>query len=76
MVPAAEAVNSKNRGAHSALVEAAERLVSVPDAAAFLSVSEVTIRRNLTNKKLRRFKVGGRTLIKVGDLMALVKEIK
>jgi len=76
MVPVAEAVNNKNSGAHSALIEAAERLVSVPDGADLLSVSQVTIRRYLTQKKLRRFKVGGRTLIKVGDLMALVKEIK
>jgi hypothetical protein len=74
MVPVAEAVEAAevNNGANSA----AEKLVTVPAGADLLSVSQVTIRRYLTQKKLRRFKVGGRTLVKVGDLMNLVKEIK
>ena len=56
-----------------------ERFVSVSAAAELLSVSEVTIRRFLTQKRLRRFKVGGpngRTLVRVSDLMKLVKEAK
>lgn len=51
-------------------------LLSVRKAAEFLSVSDVTIRRFLTHKKLRRFKAGGRTLVRMSDLMELVKEVK
>jgi len=54
-----------------------ERLVTISVAADFLSVSQVTIRRYLTHKKLRRFKVGGpygRTLVKMGDVLGLVRE--
>jgi excisionase family DNA binding protein len=54
----------------------AERLISIPTGAEMLNLSQVTIRRYLTQKRLRRFKVGSRTLIKVGDLMGLVKEAK
>jgi Helix-turn-helix domain len=75
----APAVHANKESADSALVtmqEAAERLVSVPWAADFLCVSEPTVRRYLTQKILRRFKVGGRTLIKLGDLQKLVKEVK
>jgi hypothetical protein len=32
--------------------------------------------RFLTHKKLRRFKAGGRTLVRMSDLMLLVKEEK
>ncbi|MCU1305232.1 MAG: hypothetical protein JWQ87_5516 [Candidatus Sulfotelmatobacter sp.] len=53
-----------------------DRLISIPTGAEMLSLSEATIRRYLTQKVLRRFKVGNRTLIKVGDLMGLVKEVK
>lgn len=52
------------------------RLLSVRKAAEFLSVSDVTIRRFLTHKKLRRFKAGGRTLVRLSDLLELVKEVK
>ena len=50
--------------------------LTVKGSAAFIKVSDVTIRRMLTEKKLRRFKAGGRTLIKQSDLMQLVKEVK
>jgi excisionase family DNA binding protein len=60
----------------AATLDAAERLVSIPWAAEFLSVSEVTVRRHLTQKRLRRYKCGGRTLVKVGDLQALIREVK
>ena len=53
-----------------------DRLVTVSWAANFLSMSHVSIRRYLTQKKLRRYKVGGKTLIRLGDLLALVKEVK
>ena len=49
---------------------------SVAVAAALMTVSEETIRKMLTRKHLRRYKFGGRTLISVAQLRALVKEIK
>jgi Helix-turn-helix domain len=79
MGPAVQVMKNKGDSPNSALAatqEAAERLVSIPWAAEFLSVSEVTVRRHLTQKRLRRFKAGGRTLVKVADLMALVREVK
>jgi hypothetical protein len=49
------------------------RLVSVQDAAKLLSISEVSVRRMLTQKKLPRRKVLRRTLILVGDLAKVVR---
>jgi len=39
-------------------------------------VSQETIRKMLTRKRLRRYKFGNRTLIKVAELRAKVKEVK
>jgi|CZKY01.1.fsa_nt_gi hypothetical protein len=55
-----------------------EQLISIPEGAELVRLSPATIRRYLTHKRLRRFKVGGpngRTLVKVGDLMSLVEEV-
>ncbi len=41
-----------------------------------MSVSEETIRKLLTRKKLRRYKFGNRTLVNVAELRSLVREIK
>lgn len=49
---------------------------SVAGAAALMTVSEETIRKMLTRKRLRRYKFGGRTLVKVAELRAQVKEAK
>jgi excisionase family DNA binding protein len=49
---------------------------SVAGAAALMTVSQETIRKMLTTKRLRRYKFGGRTLISVAQLRALVKEVK
>jgi hypothetical protein len=83
MTPAVDAVNRKSNSDRVAPPTVAlpdgldpERLVTVQWAADFLSLSDVSIRRYLTIKRLRRFKVGGRTLVKVGDLLKLVHEIK
>ncbi len=54
-------------------------LMTVSMAADFLKVSQITLRRYLTQKKLRRFKVGGphgRTLVKRSDVLNLVKEAR
>jgi excisionase family DNA binding protein len=48
--------------------------VGVSAAAQLLQVSEATIRRFLTQRKLRRYKCGARTLVKREDLLGLVKE--
>jgi excisionase family DNA binding protein len=47
--------------------------VTVKTAAEIVKSSEVTIRRKLTTQELRRYKFGGRTLIKLAELLALVK---
>jgi excisionase family DNA binding protein len=48
--------------------------VSVREAARLLRISEIGIRRYLTQKKLRRFKVGSRTLVLQSEVMGLVRE--
>lgn len=48
--------------------------LSVSQAASILQISEVSIRRYLTLKRLRRFKVGSRTLLKREDVLSLVRE--
>lgn len=49
---------------------------SVAGAAALMTVSQETIRKMLTRRRLRRYKFGNRTLIKVAELRAQVKEVK
>lgn len=53
-----------------------EAFVSIPGAAGLIHISEASVRRYLTQKKLRRFKVGGRTLVKISDVLGLVREKK
>jgi excisionase family DNA binding protein len=48
--------------------------ITVKEAAALLKLSEISIRRFLTQKKLRRFKVGARTLIRQTEAMSLIRE--
>lgn len=48
--------------------------LSVAQAASILQISEVSIRRYLGQKRLRRFKVGSRTLLRREDVLALVRE--
>ncbi len=45
-------------------------LLSVPDAAALLGIKEDTLRHWLCDRRLRFYKVGGRTLLKRQDLEA------
>ena len=49
--------------------------LSVEQAAELLCVSKVTIRRYLGLGKLKKFKVGSRTLLQHDDLMSLVREV-
>jgi excisionase family DNA binding protein len=46
----------------------------VQAAAVLLGISEVTVRRLLTQKKLRRFKIGGRTVVRLDEVRALPTE--
>lgn len=50
------------------------QFVSVQEAAELLRVSQVSIRRYLGQGKLKRFKVGSRTLLRHDQVMALVRE--
>ncbi len=50
-----------------------EKFIDVRTAARLVFVSEVTIRRWLTQGRVRRFKVGGRTLLKIGDVFRMVR---
>jgi Helix-turn-helix domain len=48
--------------------------IGVQAAAMLLGISEVTVRRFLTQKKLKRFKIGGRTVVRVDEVRALPTE--
>lgn len=53
--------------------------ITVQEAADMLRLSQISIRRFLTQKKLTRFKVGrskktGRTLLKRSEVLSLVRE--
>lgn len=54
--------------------EKREVYITVKETAEFLRLSEISIRRLLTKKKLRRFKCGARTLIRLKDAEALIRE--
>ena len=55
-----------------------DQMISVKEAAALLRLSEISIRRYLTQKKLRRFKVGPgrgrRTLLSLNQVLGLIRE--
>ncbi len=51
-----------------------QRLVDIETAAQMVAVSPATIRRRLTQKKLRRYKLGSRTLVRVAEVLGLVRE--
>jgi excisionase family DNA binding protein len=50
------------------------RFLTVKEAAELLRVSQVSIRRYLGQGRLRRFKVGARTLLQHDDVLALVRQ--
>jgi excisionase family DNA binding protein len=51
-----------------------ERYLTVRDAAEFLRVSEASIRLALTKKRLPHYKFGARTLIKLSDAEAQIRQ--
>lgn len=48
--------------------------VTCKQGADLLKLSEISIRRMLTKKLLKRYKVGARTLIRRSELLGLVRE--
>jgi len=48
--------------------------VTCKEAASMVKLSEVSIRRFLTKGKLRRYKVGSRTLIRLSEVLGLIRE--
>ena len=50
--------------------------MTVREAAQLLRLSEISIRRFLTLKKLKRFKAGARTLLLQSEVLGLIKEDK
>ena len=59
--------------AKQVVTERKSEFISVPAAAEWLSVSQPTIWRFLTKKRLRRYKVGARTLVSFEDVQKLVE---
>ena len=53
-----------------------ETYLSVREAAQTLHLSEISIRRFLTKKKLKRFKAGARTLLLRSEVLGLIREAK
>lgn len=60
--------------APNAVVPAANQYVTVREAARLLKLSEISIRRFLSQKRLRRFKVGSRTLLLHSEVVGLIRE--
>jgi excisionase family DNA binding protein len=50
-----------------------QQFVTCKEASQLLKLSEVSIRRFLTQKKLRRYKCGSRTLLKLSEVLGLVR---
>lgn len=55
-------------------VSETERMLSVREAAQLQRRLEVSVRRDMTNGKLRRFKCGGRTLLRLSDVLGQIRE--
>lgn len=54
---------------------AGDRWVSVKEAAQVQRRSEISVRRDLTKGRLRRFKCGARTLLRLSDVLGQIKEV-
>jgi hypothetical protein len=51
-----------------------QQFVTCRQAAEFLKISEVSVRRFLTQKKLVRYKCGSRTLLNFSQVVGLIRE--
>jgi hypothetical protein len=50
-----------------------ESWLSVREAAELQRRSEVSVRRDLTKGRLRRYKIGGRTVLRLSDVLAQIR---
>jgi excisionase family DNA binding protein len=64
------------KSAPTAAVPTSGQYISVKQAARVLNISEIGVRRFLTQKRLRRFKVGSRTLVLHAEVMGLIREVE
>lgn len=53
---------------------AAEDFLTCRETSELLRLSEISVRRLLTEKKLKRYKIGARTLIRKSEALALIRE--
>jgi excisionase family DNA binding protein len=53
-----------------------QNFITVKEAAGILKLSEISVRRFLTKRKLKRFKAGARTLIRLSEVLALIREVQ
>lgn len=51
-----------------------QEFITCKEAALLLKLSEISIRRMLTQRKLKRYKVGARTLIRLSEARGLIRE--
>jgi len=72
--PLISAPPAKARDTNSASTNSDDGFVSVREGAEMIKLSEISIRRYLTKKKLTRFKVGSRTLLKRSEVLGLVRQ--
>lgn len=70
-----KAAPAKSTGSNAAFAPSGA-YVSVKEAARLLKISEIGIRRFLTQKKLRRFKVGARTILLQSEVLSLIREVE
>ncbi len=58
----------------TAAASEADRYVDVKEAARLQLRSEISVRRDLTKGRLRRFKCGARTLLLLSDVLGQIRE--
>ncbi len=61
-------------GASTVPSDQKENYINVKEAAALLRLSEISIRRMLWKRKLKRYKCGGRTLLRESQVLSLIHE--
>jgi len=64
----------KQSAKQTAIDAATQQFITCKQASEILTISEISVRRFLTQKKLRRFKCGSRTLLRLSEVLALVRE--
>jgi excisionase family DNA binding protein len=72
----AKTMAAKDVGAKDVGAKDLPEYVGLPRGSEIVDLSVPTLRRWLTQKKLKRYKVGGHTLLKTSELLGLVKEAK